>query len=314
MSGEATNYDIVSDAFRREQGNPHPGLGVQVSHVHDLLNRLRLDPAAVPGEDTEPHPVDRVTVVTNDADDIAEVLARLGFHPATGQGEEKPEPPLDVPASDDPDALHWAEAFVGHVRHHSGIATDVGTMTGWFANAMMAKSDHERNQGVVRDFLGHGGERLPDPEREPGAPVVDARGEPFIRSASGGFWAGRQGNLHGNDYPTRPLTRLVPETDTGALSRAVGYATSFRVPIPGAEDEMAAVVVERHHPPGRWKIAAKWLPDALQGARDRAPDTFSDVLDAVTYAERVAAHVAGVLRDYRQAVAPAQNDGLYPPR
>ena len=38
----------------------------------------------------------------------------------------------------DADVTKWAEAFVMMVRHRPEIATDEGTMIGWFANAMMA--------------------------------------------------------------------------------------------------------------------------------------------------------------------------------
>ncbi len=39
------------------------------------------------------------------------------------------------------DAHTWAQSFVEHVGHLPGIACDVGTMVGWFANAMMAEHD-----------------------------------------------------------------------------------------------------------------------------------------------------------------------------
>lgn len=44
------------------------------------------------------------------------------------------------------DARKWAEAFVATVREHPEIPTDEGTMTGWFANAIMAGYDHAGRQ------------------------------------------------------------------------------------------------------------------------------------------------------------------------
>ena len=35
------------------------------------------------------------------------------------------------------DAVDWARAFVAHVTANPAIATDEGTMIGWFANALM---------------------------------------------------------------------------------------------------------------------------------------------------------------------------------
>src|SRR5580704_25160 len=50
------------------------------------------------------------------------------------------------------DARDWARNFVEHARQIPGLATDEGTMTSWFANALMrgydeAWSDH--NKSVV---------------------------------------------------------------------------------------------------------------------------------------------------------------------
>jgi hypothetical protein len=43
------------------------------------------------------------------------------------------------------DARDWAKAFVEHVRANPSIATDQGTMLGWFANAIMRGYDeHDR--------------------------------------------------------------------------------------------------------------------------------------------------------------------------
>lgn len=39
-------------------------------------------------------------------------------------------------AAQDPDAMKWAEVFCTMVRAKPEIATDVGTMVGWFANAI----------------------------------------------------------------------------------------------------------------------------------------------------------------------------------
>lgn len=49
------------------------------------------------------------------------------------------------------DAKEWAQAFVEHVQQNPAIATDEGTMLGWFANAIMrgydeAKYDEEKRQ------------------------------------------------------------------------------------------------------------------------------------------------------------------------
>jgi hypothetical protein len=40
-----------------------------------------------------------------------------------------------------PDAMAWAEFFVRTHAEHPGIASDPGTMVGWFANAMQAAVD-----------------------------------------------------------------------------------------------------------------------------------------------------------------------------
>lgn len=44
------------------------------------------------------------------------------------------------------DAREWATAFVRLVKEKPEIATDEGTMTGWFANAIMCGYDHAKQQ------------------------------------------------------------------------------------------------------------------------------------------------------------------------
>lgn len=55
---------------------------------------------------------------------------------------------IENPSRDDPnwplpsfDARHWAEAFVALVKQKPDIATDEGTMTTWFAGALMRGYD-----------------------------------------------------------------------------------------------------------------------------------------------------------------------------
>ena len=53
-----------------------------------------------------------------------------------------------------PDALAWAKFFCDTLKEKPGIASDEGTMLSWFANAMMAKSDHEaevRRKALMAD-------------------------------------------------------------------------------------------------------------------------------------------------------------------
>ena len=45
-----------------------------------------------------------------------------------------------------PDAKIWAEEFVKAVNLMPTIATDEGTMIGWFANAIMAGYDYAKKQ------------------------------------------------------------------------------------------------------------------------------------------------------------------------
>lgn len=52
------------------------------------------------------------------------------------------------------DAKDWAEAFVAHVQANPSIATDEGTMIGWFANAIMRGYDeHARIHPTLRETL-----------------------------------------------------------------------------------------------------------------------------------------------------------------
>lgn len=56
------------------------------------------------------------------------------------------------------DASKWAEAFVETVWEHPEIPGDIGTMTTWFANAIMAGYDHGWKDAAERsatwgDFL-----------------------------------------------------------------------------------------------------------------------------------------------------------------
>lgn len=47
------------------------------------------------------------------------------------------------------DAAVWAKAFVAHVKYNPAIATDEGTMIGWFANAIMCGYDRKRPTKVT---------------------------------------------------------------------------------------------------------------------------------------------------------------------
>lgn len=44
------------------------------------------------------------------------------------------------------DATVWAKAFVQHVHANPSIATDEGTMVGWFANALMRGYDEYKRE------------------------------------------------------------------------------------------------------------------------------------------------------------------------
>ncbi len=71
----------------------------------------------------------------------------------------RPGPP--PPPQGSTDATAWALSFVEHVGHLPGIACDVATMVGWFANAMEAAA-----AAVQRPDLRFGFEHedeLPDP-------------------------------------------------------------------------------------------------------------------------------------------------------
>lgn len=50
----------------------------------------------------------------------------------------------ETPFNDSMDARDWARAFVEHVNKNPDIATDEGTMIGWFANAIMRGYDTAR--------------------------------------------------------------------------------------------------------------------------------------------------------------------------
>lgn len=71
------------------------------------------------------------------------------------------------------DASVWARAFVAVVAQRPAIATDEGTMTGWFANALMAGYDEaqRRNADLLaacREALlwyGPDGDHIGDPAR-----------------------------------------------------------------------------------------------------------------------------------------------------
>jgi hypothetical protein len=49
------------------------------------------------------------------------------------------------------DAKVWAEEFVKALEANPSIATDVGTMLGWFANAMMTMHDRTINHMSERE-------------------------------------------------------------------------------------------------------------------------------------------------------------------
>lgn len=62
------------------------------------------------------------------------------------------------------DAMDWARAFVAIARENPAIATDEGTMVGWFANALMRGYDeHARRasaeyqvEKLIRESRDHG--------------------------------------------------------------------------------------------------------------------------------------------------------------
>ena len=57
------------------------------------------------------------------------------------EAHRKPAPQGALPPIGDMDAAKWAASFVAHVQWKPSIATDEGTMIGWFANAIMAGYD-----------------------------------------------------------------------------------------------------------------------------------------------------------------------------
>lgn len=57
--------------------------------------------------------------------------------------------PIDDSFSQSTDAVVWAKAFVEHVRRNPAIATDEGTIIGWFANAIMRGWDEGRSRLAV---------------------------------------------------------------------------------------------------------------------------------------------------------------------
>ncbi len=67
---------------------------------------------------------------------------------------------IDPPLMDS-DAMAWAVSFVSYARRNPAIATDKGTMIGWFANAMAAaeREAYERGQRDASMLLGGPGER-----------------------------------------------------------------------------------------------------------------------------------------------------------
>ena len=61
--------------------------------------------------------------------------------------QEKPCPyGLDHSFAQSFDASVWAKAFLAHVKANPAIATDEGTMLGWFANAIMRGYDEYARQ------------------------------------------------------------------------------------------------------------------------------------------------------------------------
>jgi hypothetical protein len=54
------------------------------------------------------------------------------------------EPPTDNDLIGEFSATVWAQRFVQRVTENPSIATDEGTMTAWFAGAIMAGYDHAR--------------------------------------------------------------------------------------------------------------------------------------------------------------------------
>lgn len=61
------------------------------------------------------------------------------------QKNMKARPKLSIPFASF-DARVWASSFVRHVRANPKIATDVGTMTSWFASAIMRGYDEHAHR------------------------------------------------------------------------------------------------------------------------------------------------------------------------
>lgn len=88
---------------------------------------------------------EKVKVEAELFDEIDALLAApSGGAPAAEPPPQAPETPLDVTFTRSFDARDWAEAFVAHVQRYPGIPTDVDTMIGWFANAIMRGFDEHR--------------------------------------------------------------------------------------------------------------------------------------------------------------------------
>lgn len=57
-----------------------------------------------------------------------------------------PETPAALPLPHSMDAVEWATCWLAYVTHNPSIATDEGTMIGWFANAITAGFDDARRR------------------------------------------------------------------------------------------------------------------------------------------------------------------------
>ncbi len=81
--------------------------------------------------------------------------------PETGRPPELVDLPSPVHSFD---AMVWAESFVAHVTQRPTIATDEGTMLGWFASALMRGFDeaHRRRDVEVREFIGFLSAEIPE--------------------------------------------------------------------------------------------------------------------------------------------------------
>jgi len=53
---------------------------------------------------------------------------------------------MDVNFTQSTDAQIWAKEFISRIKDNPEIATDEGTMIGWFANAIMAGYDEARRK------------------------------------------------------------------------------------------------------------------------------------------------------------------------